>query len=84
MVNREVGSKSPRSPLSPFAKFGSGTPPVSPAGFLVFGQFPATVLGSYHPKCSGLGIGARQPSCLVGVADLLVRRKLLLKDPQRC
>ena len=73
MVNREVDSKSPRSPLSHSRSLAAippdtakPTPPVSPAGFLVFGQLPATVLGSYHPSFrgggSGLGGLAAEPS----------------------
>ena len=51
MVNRELGQHAPRSPLSN-REFGSDpptlptqTPSAPPAGFLVFGPLPATVLG---------------------------------------
>ena len=69
MVNREVDS-TPPDPRCPLASFGSIPPdtanpnPVgTPGGVSGIWPISATVLGSYHPKFSGRGIGARQPGC---------------------
>jgi hypothetical protein len=62
MVNREVDSTSPRSPAAPSRALAATpptlptqTPSAPPAGFLVFGPLPATVLGSYHPSFGATG-----------------------------
>ena len=71
MVNREVDSTSPRSPLS-HREFGSDPPdtanrnPVgTPGGVSGIWPISATVLGSYHPSFrgggSGLGSQAAEP-----------------------
>ena len=63
MVNREVDSTSPRSPLS-HREFGSDPPdaanpnPVgTPGGVSGIWPISATVLGSYHPSFRGGGSG---------------------------